>query len=131
MNLQFRRNDGTFVAIINGLPYHIVHEDVLHAVAVEKAAKLGAALPFEPDPEPGPEPIRLKRLHKAELWRRLTDAEAESLDAMLAASPVRLRRIFESASYIDQDDADFPTLRAGIVSALGEVRANQILTPDH
>lgn len=87
------------------------------------------------DPETGtasslPEPP-LTRLWKADIWRRTTDAEAEALEAMLATAPVRLRRIFEAAQYLDIDDADYPALRSGIVAVLGEERAAEVLTPTH
>ncbi|WP_336812228.1 hypothetical protein [Bosea sp. MMO-172] len=77
-------------------------------------------------PAPGP-----TRLFKAELWRRLTEAEADALDAALAAAPTRLRRIFEAAQYLDTADPDYPALRAGIVAALGEARADEVLAPTH
>ncbi|CAM5183779.1 Phage tail assembly chaperone protein OS=Bosea thiooxidans OX=53254 GN=SAMN05660750_04076 PE=4 SV=1 [Bosea thiooxidans] len=50
MELQFRRPDGSFVAIVNGLPYHIIEGDPLYA----EAEQAGQDLPFEPVPEPVP-----------------------------------------------------------------------------
>lgn len=47
MELQYRRHDGSFVARVNGLPYHIVEGDVLFEVAQAN----GSGLPFEPEPE--------------------------------------------------------------------------------
>lgn len=76
-------------------------------------------------------PAILTRTAKADVWRRLTDEEAEVLDAALLAAPLRLRRIFEAAQYLDTADADYPALRAGIVAALGETRANEVLTPTY
>jgi hypothetical protein len=61
MELQFRRPDGTFVAILNGMPYHIVEDDELFEAAQEFADEMGEDLPFEPVPEPedpGEEPLR-------------------------------------------------------------------------
>lgn len=54
MDLQYRRPDGSFVALLNGLPYHVVDGDPLFAEAASLAADLGDALPFEPTPEPAP-----------------------------------------------------------------------------
>ena len=45
MEIQFRRPDGSFVAIINGLPYHVTYEDPLF----EAAQEAGAEAPLEPD----------------------------------------------------------------------------------
>jgi hypothetical protein len=71
----------------------------------------------------------LTRLPKADLWRRATDVEASALNAALAAAPLRLQRIFEAAQYLDTTDADYPALRTGVVAALGEARAVEVLSP--
>lgn len=52
IDLTYRRPDGSFVAIVSGLPYHVEPSDVLFAEASELADELGDDLPFEPDPEP-------------------------------------------------------------------------------
>lgn len=88
----------------------------------------------EPTPDPSapelPDPPPLSRLSKAELWRRLTEEEAELLGAALSAAPTRLRRIFEAAAYLDANDPDYPALKQGIVAALGDARANEVLLPN-
>ncbi len=71
------------------------------------------------------------RLPKAELWRRLTEEEADLLDAALTAAPLRLRRIYEAASYLDTTDDDYSVLRDGIVAALGEARTVEVLAPTY
>lgn len=87
--------------------------------------------PPAPEPETPPEPAPLTKTHKATIWCRLSDEEAELLDAALLAAPLRLRRIFDAAQYLDTNDQDYPTLRAGVVAALGEERADAVLAPDH
>lgn len=77
-----------------------------------------------------PAPV-LTKVAKADLWRRLTEPEAVTLDAALQAAPLRLRRVFEAAQYLDTTDEDYPALRAGIVGALGEARANEVLAPTY
>jgi len=89
-------------------------------------AWLVETVPVEAPPS-GPETMPPTTLAKADLWRRLTEEEAEVLDAALEAAPPRLRRIYEAAAYLDHSDADFPALRAGIASALGEARADAVL----
>jgi hypothetical protein len=67
---------------------------------------------------------------KADLWRRCTDAEAVSIDAILTnpqVTPLRLRRVFEAAAHINTRDPDYPALKAGITAAVGAARANEIL----
>ncbi|MCO5092679.1 hypothetical protein [Bosea sp. (in: a-proteobacteria)] len=93
------------------------------------AALHGSGLAIEPYSAP-PVPA-LTRIAKADLWRRLTDEEAELLDTALAAAPLRLRRIFEAAQYLDTGDPDHPALRAGIVGALGEQRADEVMAPTY
>lgn len=48
MELQYRRPDGSYLAQVNGLPYHIIEGDPLFA----EAQTNGADLPLEPVPEP-------------------------------------------------------------------------------
>ena len=71
------------------------------------------------------------RLAKADLWRRLSDEEAETLDVALQQAPIRLRRIFEAAQYLDTADDDYQALRAGIVAALGADSADEVLAPTY
>ena len=52
MEIQYKRRDGTYVAIVNGLPYHVAPDDPLFKAAQEA----GVDSPFEPEPEPIPEP---------------------------------------------------------------------------
>lgn len=54
MELQYRRPDGSFVAIVNGHGYHVIEDDPMFAEAAALAADMGEALPFEPAPEPAP-----------------------------------------------------------------------------
>lgn len=49
MELQYRRPDGSFVAIINGLPYHVTADDQHFEAATAAAGELGDDLPFEPE----------------------------------------------------------------------------------
>jgi hypothetical protein len=48
MDVQFRRPDGSFVATVKGLPYHIIESDPLFA----EAQIAGEDAPFEPGPPP-------------------------------------------------------------------------------
>ncbi len=81
-----------------------------------------------PEPEAPPAPP-LVRLPKAELWRRVTNEEAEAIDNAFAAAALRLRRIFEAVQHLDTREADYPALQAVIVTALGKKRAGEVLAP--
>lgn len=67
--------------------------------------------------------------YKADIWRRATDTEAETVIAILAQQSTRLQRLFEDAQYLDPTDADYPTLRAGFVQAFGDARSAELLAP--
>ena len=58
MQIQFKRPDGTYVALVNGLPYHVVQSDPLFDAA--DAAGKSAPLEPTPDPEPDEPPILSK-----------------------------------------------------------------------
>lgn len=50
IEMLYRREDGSFVASVNDLPYHITADDPLFEAATDLAAALGEALPFEAPP---------------------------------------------------------------------------------
>lgn len=77
-----------------------------------------------PDPVPAP---TNGFTYKADIWRRCTDDEFVMLKAALDAAPPRQRQIFADATRLVHDDPDFVTLRAGVVAAVGEERADQLL----
>ena len=126
MELQYRRHDGTFVAIMNGFPYHIIPEDPLFSIAQAVADAMGDDLPLEPLP-PIPEPIVLTKIFKSDIWRKATDAEAVTIKAGLLQQPVRLQELWQSVSYISTTDELYTALRAGFVAAFGETRTNELL----
>ena len=73
MNIQYRRLDGSFVAEINGLQYHVTaDEPALYAMALQH----GLSAPFEPVP---PTPTAEEAL---EAWR--ATAEVSRFQALAA-----------------------------------------------
>lgn len=62
MNLQFRRPDGSYVAEINGLPYHVVEGDIHWQSVLDATAEHGEP-PLEPVPEP--EPVTVDSFRRA------------------------------------------------------------------
>ncbi len=83
--------------------------------------------PVVPDPEP--QPPAAYRISKADMWRRMSDDEADILKAVLSETSVRMQEIYNGAPYISSDDELFPTLYAGIQGALSTARADAILAP--
>ncbi|MGX1786137.1 hypothetical protein ACWIGM_05330 [Bosea sp. NPDC055332] len=54
MELQSRRQDGTFVTTFNGYPYHVTTDDPMYDAALAEAAILGDGLPFDEPPAAAP-----------------------------------------------------------------------------
>lgn len=60
MRLLFKRTDGTFVAEVNGLPYHVTPDEPdAYVMALAVAAQMGDGLSFEVQP---PEPTEAELL---------------------------------------------------------------------
>lgn len=83
-----------------------------------------------PVEQPEPEPIVLTKISKNLIWERATDAEAEQMDAALKAQPVRIRRIYDGATFISTEDELYGLLRAAMVQMFGEKRAAELLEPN-
>ena len=100
MNLLFKRHDGTFVAEVNGRPYHVTDDDPLFAGAAEAAAAMGAELHFEPPPET-PVVLQAPTVSRAQAQIALYNAGLlDQLEATIASHPYRPVRIwYESANY--------------------------------
>ncbi|WP_433762629.1 hypothetical protein [Brucella anthropi] len=127
IKLLFKREDGTFVAEINGLPYHVISSDELYwRLAVDEAGRLGSELKFEPAPEPitGSD---VTILPAVTLWERLTETEAEQVNAAMATQPFRTRQIFLTANTFRSDHELWPLLVQMATDLFGEERASQLL----
>lgn len=84
----------------------------------------------KPDPVPPP-PVKDPNgpVSKADIWRRMTDAEAVMADQALASAPAKERRMYDAAQVIVRDDPYWPILLAGMTQIFGQVRALEILAP--
>lgn len=80
--------------------------------------------------QPEPEPIVLTKISKNLIWERATDAEAEQMDAALKAQPIRIRRIYDGATFISTEDELYGLLNAAMVQMFGETRAKELLEPN-
>jgi hypothetical protein len=79
-----------------------------------------AALPPAPPPLP-------RRIAKADIWRRCTNSEAEAVDSLLNAQPIRLQRMWADAQYLSTADELFPAVQTALSQAFGSERASQLL----
>jgi len=125
ITLLSRREDGTFVAEINGMPYHVTEDDPLWGAAVSEAQRMGETLGFEPPP-PAPEvppPPRLTRrqLRLGLLAAGITTAQVETV---IAAIPDEIDR---ETAQIEWADASQYERTHPLVDRIG---ASMSLTPE-
>lgn len=98
--------------------------------AIEKPHKLFEQQHFDADAltiTPFPEPVKQVITYKKDIWVRATDAEADTIEAVLAQQTTRKQNIFRDATYLDHAEPLFAELTAGFVQAFGEPRASQLL----
>ncbi|MGC5777568.1 hypothetical protein J4O73_02385 [Methylobacterium sp. NFXW15] len=74
-----------------------------------------------------PAPVVPVITYKKDIWVRATDAEADTIEQVLAQQTTRKQNIFRDATYLDHAEPLFAELMAGFVVAFGEVRAGQLL----
>lgn len=68
-------------------------------------------------------------LYPVDLWSRLTNTEAEQVEAAMATQPIRIQNIFKAASSYRSDHELWPLLSQVARQLFGEPRANEILAP--
>lgn len=76
-----------------------------------------------------PENIRLAPVvtFKADLFRRMTDAEVTTFEGLMGQQPKRKQKIFDHAQYLDHSDPDFQQLRVEMEKAFGPARTAELL----
>lgn len=80
-----------------------------------------------PEPEPPVEVPVVTVLYPVDLWSRLTDVEADQVEATMATQTVRLQNIFKSASSYRSDHELWPLLQQIATGLFGAQRAGEIL----
>lgn len=70
------------------------------------------------------------RLFKSTFIRRMTSAEADVMEGVLAQADAKLRLLFNSVEYFVSDDELFSDLRDAVASSLSEQRADELLAPE-
>lgn len=118
---------GSIAAIIDG-ENAIVPNDMRnrHRIMIAEWESAGNTIPpYVPEPEP--EPVTI--VYPADLWRRVTNDEADVIAEAMQDQPLRLRKIFETAQVYRSDDELWPLLHGMAVQLFGETRASEILAP--
>lgn len=70
------------------------------------------------------------RIGKSVPFRRMTDAEAVTVELLIASASAKFRLIWGAASYIDTRDELFPVLETMLSGALGAERAGLLLAAE-
>ena len=83
---------------------------------------------FADDPSLVTTPV-LTKVFKVNVWKNATDLEAEKLVAKLAEQPLRLRKSWEDARYLETTDDTFALVKSAFVQAIGQARADILLAP--
>lgn len=67
------------------------------------------------------------RTQKADIWRRCTDQEAETLSFLLSALPAKKRNLYNDCQYLDHADPFYAELYAAVAQAITPARADVVL----
>lgn len=68
-------------------------------------------------------------LYPVDLWSRMTDAEADQVEAAMAGQTVRIQNVFKSASSYRSDHELWALLQTTATQLFGAGRAAEILAP--
>ena len=98
------------------------------AILVEIDAVTGEMVEREWAPMP-PEPDAATILYPVDLWSRLTNEEAEQVEAAMATQPIRVQNIFRAASSYRSDHELWPLLTALATQLFGASRTSELLAP--
>lgn len=83
IKLMYKRPDGTYVAEVNGMPYHVMPGDQYWSQAVNEAERMGGDLEFEPLPPAPPTPpmpkLTRRQLRLGLLTNGITTGQVESV----------------------------------------------------
>jgi hypothetical protein len=67
--------------------------------------------------------------YKADIWRRVTEDEAETLYNAIEALPIKDKMVFKEASYLDHFHEEFSLVENNMITLFGETRTAELLAP--
>lgn len=134
-------------AIVDMFPGSVHGREFLVAWFVDPATNVGGGRAFiidwkRPEPEPSiadidqhiaanehllDEPPVVIVLPVNVLFGRMTDEEAESLDTAMMAEPLRIRRMWSTASSFRSDQEPWAVIKGHAIGLFGQDRADEIL----
>lgn len=129
--ILFRRADGTFVAEVNGLPYHVVQSDPLY----RELAPFAAAAPLETvTPQPVVVPTTVRTLAMIRVLRSInldgtpsTPGQPNAWTAFKAALEQQPEDVREDFNFSVTIDRNWPALVAGAEALCPPGQASAIL----
>jgi len=77
-------------------------------------------------PTPGG-PAQVRRIYKADIWRRATEEEAAVMDNLMKAATPKWRWIWADSMYLQSDDEAFSRVESALKTAFGEKRTAELL----
>lgn len=95
----------------------------------DEELKMGQVYDPETNEVHTPEVVGTHFVRAGDLWERLTDDEAEQVEAAIATQPVRTQNIFRARTEYHSDHELFPLLTQIATQLFGEERASEILAP--
>lgn len=72
---------------------------------------------------------RYQYTYKTDIWQRVTDEEAVTLDEQLKQAPPKQRRMWDDSLSVEHSSDYYALLREQMVQAFGEARTDEILAP--
>lgn len=69
--------------------------------------------------------------YKTDIWQRVTDDEAETLDAHLTQATAKQRRMWDDSLRVEHSSDYFSALRKQMVAEFGDSRTSEILAPSN
>lgn len=119
--------DGSIEVTINGQTAFVPDDPTnRHRQMIAEWEAEGNTIP----PYVAPATPPLTRLYKSTFIRRMTPAEADTLEGVLLAEAAYLRMLYHSVEYFEMDDALVGYLHLVLTDALSEARADELLAPE-
>lgn len=119
-------HDGSILAEINGEALSIPDDPENRRRRIIAEWEAGGNV-INPYIEPEPDPV-VTILPAVTLWERLTELEAEQVNAVMATQPFRTRQIFLTANTFRSDHELWPLLVQMATDLFGEERAAELLS---
>ncbi|MGN6448794.1 MAG: hypothetical protein ACTHLK_09405 [Brucella intermedia] len=114
-----------------GALYKVLADEKEYQISALSVDDIPALLQVAMSPEvpeyplPTPETV----IPSVTLWERMTEAEAEQVNAAMATQPFRTRQIFLTANTFRSDHELWPLLVQMATDLFGEERAAELLSP--